>query len=191
MKKILFSARCLLAASIIFFTSCSKNSTTSNPGGGTGNTTNLAIGKSAIGFTTSATFGGLMNFSLNNTTGTTAVSVVNGTTRTINVAAREEINNKFRKAEIDIDVPSGTSTSGGNITIPLMLNSTAPMNAKLSMYNGTDINTENSYFAESGTVTITKLSASEIIGTFSAVVKNVIDNSTITITNGRFSGRFN
>jgi len=46
------------------------------------------------------------------------------------------------------------------------------------------------YSSQSGTLTITKLTATEIEGTFSCTVKEVTGTATLSITEGSFAGKF-
>lgn len=141
----------------------------------------LSPGRAAIKFTASKAFNGDREFNINNTRNTMASNQPLGgsTARTIKLEATDlyESNAPSRKATIDLAVRTN-----------------APAAIDLTKTNGLPLGkiTLESYsllgimrYSQSGTITLTRLTDTEIEGSFTAT----FDDGTV-INNGQFAGKF-
>ncbi|MEO8769866.1 MAG: hypothetical protein ABI402_07270 [Ferruginibacter sp.] len=184
MKKILSMPMMLAICSTLLVSSCKKDHPASATGSG-----NLDAGKSSISFDNTGSFAGSSSFSLSNSVTNAALSNANGSIRNVSLSASEITGVNSRSVTLTIIVPPDATTTSGNITGDFAeQNGTVYPALTLSSTNGTSPGT--AYVSESGTCTITKLTSSEIEGTFSAVVKNDDGTQSLTISNGKFSGKF-
>ena len=164
----------------ILFNSCKKDPTANNGGSG-----GLNSGRAGISFNTSADFGNSRTFSVRNTASTLATTQLFGSSsRTMVLEASETYGslNNMRSIHIDILVSATTSTINGPVTIDMSLNNGNPQ-AHLTL-------TETAPFSGStirsvtGVLTITKLTTTEIEGSFTA------STGSVAITNGVIAGKF-
>lgn len=140
----------------------------------------LQAGRAAIKFTASKAFNGDKEFDVNNTNGTVASNAPLGSTvRNIKVEATDvyETGTPSRKAIIDMAINGYAPTS-----INLARSSGLPLgNIRLESYSIFGVFRHST----SGTISITKFTATEIEGTFS-----VTFDDGMVISNGKFAGRF-
>ncbi len=167
------------------FSSCKKDDAAR--GGGSAN---LDAGKSSVAFNSSTSFAGSTSFSQSNTATCLAVTTASASLRNISLSATEVSGTNTRTAQFLIIVPADASTASGNLIGDLSIPNGATIlpTITLSSTNGSTPNA--SYSTESGTLTITKLTASEIEGTFSGTVKEVGGSATFNLSNGSFAGKF-
>ncbi len=182
------------AAALLGFTafaSCKKsddNNTT--PGSG-----NLAAGKGAISFNSDIKFGAGTSYNGNNSLYTSATRQQSGTADQITIHTSQVSNTiNIDNAQIIFYVPHSAATAtSGNITIDFAdvdkSNATTWGTLSLTSSAGTTVNP--GYITEGGTgkFIITKLTATEIEGTFSGKLVND-DHGTINLSNGAFAGKF-
>ncbi|MDB5225974.1 MAG: hypothetical protein JWN78_167 [Bacteroidota bacterium] len=183
MKKNLLVSLTILCSLLLF--SCKKTSTNTNTSG------TLGAGKSSISFTSSANFAGSTTFNQSNTIYTQAISGVGSSVRNIALTATEVNGTNTRIVVLDLVLPQDASTSSGNLTADFSLPSSATIYPTLELTSTSGTTPGPGYTAESGTLTITKLTSSEIEGTFNNVVVNDGASTSFTLTNGHFAGKFN
>lgn len=175
----------LVFSSMIIY-SCSEDNSNELPDQ---NPTNLDSGRSSIGFTTDSAFGGSTSFNLFNSSTTFAYSSEDSSTRLVQVKATDIVNNLSREVVVLLVMPSSTNTTAGNVTFSLDSATTSPRYGDVSLrtYNGPI--SYPTFSSVAGTVTLTRLTNTDVIGTFSG---KFIDSSlnVINVTNGSFSGRF-
>jgi hypothetical protein len=180
MKKNLLVYVTILCSMLLF--SCKKDDSSNN-----GGSSSLGVGKSTISFTSNPAFAGSTTFNASNSLYTHAVSNSNSGIRNITLTATEVSGLNSRSAVFDFYMPDNTSTTSGNITANFDGTSTVIPSFGITSTTGSTAGT--TYAVESGTVTITKLSESEIEGTFSGTLTDG-GSATLTITNGSFAGKF-
>lgn len=185
----------VLTAGVLLISSCKKTDAISNALNPAGSG-DVAAGKSIIKFNTDAAFQGSTTFNVSNslTTPTSAVSITSGSIRNVTVTATETsvsgTTATTRSAQLVLLLPPGANTNSGNLTANFAETSgtaTIIPAFSLSSSNGTS---SASYVSHTGTVTITKLTSTEVEGTFSVVVKNDGETITYNVTNGSFAGKF-
>jgi hypothetical protein len=192
--KATFIAVIWLSLGMLLFSSCEKNSQEDNtppPLTAAG----LSSGRAGIRFTTIETFKGSTSFDVSNTDHTSTVTkpAIGSTTIKSIVLEATEMKNSFlnRKTTISIAVPNTANTTNGTIQIDLSVQSGVPPLANITMESYADYLGFTYWTVTFGTLTITKLTAAEIEGTFSGTA---ITNSTLdgpfTISNGMFAGKF-
>jgi len=162
------------------FSSCKKDNNKSPSG-----SSSLTAGRAGISFNTNADFGNSKTFNIRNTSTTLATTQPFGSSsRTIILEASESYGsfNNMRSIHIDIMVSAIASTTNGPITIDMSANNRNPQ-AHLAL---TYSDTFSGYTLRSvtGVLSITKLTAAEIEGSFTA------NTGSETITNGLIAGKF-
>lgn len=185
MKKLISIPVYALFGSLILFSSCKKDSTTNRTGSG-----NLDAGKAAIALTSSTSFGGSTTFDVGNTLTTTAVTQTSSSLRNISLACNDVSGTNTRSVMIMIITPADASTTSGSLTGDLSLPNGATILPTISMFTTNAGTPGPTYSSESGTLTITKLTATEVEGTFSGTMKDVNGSGTFTVSNGTFAGKF-
>jgi len=159
---------------IMFFSACKKEDNGPPPL----NSTSMKVGKAGIRFTANTAFNGNKNFDVVNTneTSATTTTLSGGTIRNIKVEATEIIDNlPSRKVLIDFVVREVS-------TINLSLRSGFPLgNIRLESYSVFGIIRRS----VSGTLTVTKLTTTEVEGNFTATF-----DDGMVINNGSFAGKF-
>ncbi len=160
------------------FTACKKE----------GGDNNLGIGKASIQFSTNKSFGGKNEYKSN----TAAGSFANKT----NTANRTQIT-------ITAIQTNGTQIGTAQLAIQVPLNHTGALSAKFENNNSTNTGAvltigvanlgsgQEAYTSSTGNFNITKLTDTEVEGTFDAYCVNETSNTNITLSNGKFSGKFN
>lgn len=185
MKNSILSLSLAVLSMAFLLSSCSKSS-----GGGGTSSGNLSAGKAAIVFNNSGSFAGGTSFSISNTATTLAQTNSNTTLRNVSLSATEVNGLKTRTCMIMIIVPAAASTSSGNLTADLSLPNNATILPTITLTSTDGSTPGTSYSSESGTMTITKLTSTEVEGTFSGVLKDVNSAATLTLSNGSFAGKF-
>lgn len=186
MKKVFSRSMLTVCTAAILLSSCKKDSTSSNNAG----SANLDAGKSSISLSTSANFAGSNSFSISNTATTQAMSGTSAALRNISLSATEISGTNTRTVMITLITPVDASTTGGSLTGDLSLPNNATILPTITLTSTEGANPGITYGSESGTLTITKLTANEIEGSFSGVVKDVNGTATMNISNGTFAGKF-
>ena len=186
MKK-LFSFPVMMALALLSITSSCKKSNDPAPAAGSGS---LNAGKSAISFSNTGSFAGGTAFSVSNTAATQAASSAGGSSRSIVLSATEISGSNSRSAGFILSVPANASTTSGNLTGDFANPNNAVILPSLTLSSTTGATNGISYISQSGTCTITKLTATEIEGTFSCVVKDANGTTTLSLTGGTFAGKF-
>lgn len=169
----------------LMFTSCKKDEAARPAGSGS-----LDAGKSSISFSTNTAYAGSTSFSLSNTVTTSAITLSSGILRNISLTASEISGTSTRIATMTFIVPGDASTSAGNLTGDYSLPNGATILPTLTLTSSNGAIQGTTYSSETGSCTITKLTATEIEGTFSAVVKDINGTGTISVSNGTFAGKF-
>ena len=182
MKKMLIA---ISAIGALTLASCTKNVDNNTGSGG------LTQGKSTITFNSNGNFGSGTSYSptsvgVNSATrqSTTGYDVITLQTNDIN-----GIN--VRTAGLQIFVANGASTTNGAIEADFSLPNGAISMPVLSLSNSAGGANAVAFGSESGKLTITKLTDTEIEGTFNGTVTDGLTTpSTLVLTNGKFAGKF-
>lgn len=177
MKRTLF----LTFASCLIFCACKKDD---NPP-----TSSLDAGHASIKFNTNTNFGNGTSFNVSNTSETEAeIEDLGSAAKAITLMAGDMSGTSQREVTIMLLVPNSASTASSSIIIDLAAQ-TGALQGAVHLVESTPGFGGIGYLSESGTVTITKLSASEIEGSFSA---HVVDPNSLTlnVSNGVFAGKF-
>ncbi|MBS1629436.1 MAG: hypothetical protein JST27_05195 [Bacteroidetes bacterium] len=180
-----FLAMTFAASLLLFASSCKKSDDSS--GGGSLSASSLNAGKSAITFNTSSS--GFGNFSSINAVNSSAVFTTSGAISQITVIAAETGTSGVKTAQLTINLPAGSSTSSGNISGDFST-PTGTTVVPVLLIGSAGISGSESYTSSSGTLTITKLSTTEVEGTFSGSFVNNSTHTSTNVTNGQFTGKF-
>ncbi len=186
MKKITHLSFFSLLVLLLSISSCKKDSPAGTTGSG-----NLDAGKSSISFNNTGSFAGGSSFSLSNSVTNSAQTISSGVLRNVSLSGTEISGTSTRTVIITIIAPGDASTSGGNLTADLSLPNNATILPTITLSSGNGASTGTTYGSESGSLTITKLTATEIEGTFTATVKDINGTETLSLSNGTFAGKFN
>lgn len=178
MKSSLLLSVCTLAVASIF-SSCKKTDNSSS---------SLSPGQGSISFSTSSSaygdFGGGTNLT------NTANLSHNGSRDQITINVIQLSGTSTKTAQLTIMVNAGSTTTGGTIVGDFNSTSSAAVNPVMIIGSTSGTSSGASFASKSGAVNITKLSATEIEGNFSGTFINQSDNSSTTVTNGSFAGKF-
>jgi hypothetical protein len=174
-----------IIAATVLFASCKKDdNNNSNP-----TSSNIPAGQATISFNTDKDFGGTTSINIPPSVSTTSVRVNNGTRDQIALTAVQYQGSAISSAMLTVYVDAGASTSAGNITANF--NASGNANPAVLLISNTSVSGQSTaYTSETGTVTITKLSATEVEGTFSCNAVNESTNANIGVTNGKFAAKF-
>lgn len=167
MKKFsfIFTLACLL-----LFNACKKDNSVS--------ASNLASGKSKVSLTAAGATSG--NFS-----STDFISSIVKSTDIINLSASYVNTSTFSTEIVLMLLPVGITT--GSYNFKTMSSSAAlPTFAYTKGATGWAATPAESEF----TIVVTKATSTEIEGTFSGTLHNDTDNNDVTITNGKFAGKY-
>ena len=178
----LLCATALIGVSL--FTSCNKTDDVLNNNG----SGNLTAGKGRITFNTNVNFAGSTSYD-----GSGAVN--NVATRTQGAGTFDQITilnttisgTTARTAEMIIELDRSLTTTSGNLNSDFSNQSSASI-IPIFTISGTTNN--DAYASQSGAVVITKLTATEIEGTFSGHLVNDNNHTSIEVSNGTFAGKF-
>lgn len=186
MKKFLSFPLLLAVGCTLFISSCKKDDAArNNTGSGS-----LDAGKSAISLNASPAFAGGGSFSLSNSATCIAQTLSSSSLRNISLSATEVSGTNTRTVMIMIITPVDASTTSGNLTGDLSLPNGATILPTVTLSSTNNGVAGTTYGSTTGTLTITKLTATEIEGTFSGEVKDVNGSATISVSNGSFAGKF-
>ena len=164
----------------IIFISCKKDNVSNNNG-----STGLSAGRTGISFNTNSDFGNSKTFNVRNTSTTLATTQPFGnSSRTMVLEASESYGsfNNMRSIHIDILVTASASTTNGPITIDMSLNNGNPQAHMALTYS--DTFSGYTIRTVTGVFILTKLTATEIEGSFSA------NTGLVSLTNGIIAGKF-
>ena len=180
-----------LLAGLAALSSCNKDDNNNNNNGNP-NSGNLTAGQCTISFNTDKDFNGTtsINIVASNTTFANKSTTGNRDQLTLQ-AVNNQISGttaKITTAQLAIHVPTGSTTSGGNLSGNFNGNGDVVANIMISNLNAGQ--STPAYNSESGTITITKLNASELEGTFTAKCINESENTSINLSNGKFAAKF-
>jgi hypothetical protein len=182
------SAFATLLAGAALLASCNKkeNSDNANP-----NASNITAGQCTISFNTDKDFNGTTSINIPAGITTYAVKSPSGSIDQLSLTANKVdivgASAKTQIAMLTIHVPTGSTTSGGSITGSFDDDN---IDAVLLISNLTAPNATPAYASESGTITITKLTATELEGSFSANCINEEEGTSIKVSNGKFAAKF-
>ena len=169
----------------MFIYSCSDNDTepmNQNP-------TNLDSGRASIGFTTDSSFGGNTSFNMSNSSTTFAFNITDSVSRLVQVKATDVTNNLSREVIVILVMPTSTNTNSGNVLLSLDTATTSDKYGTITLRSYRDTVSGPTYKSVSGNVTLTRLTFTDVIGTFTGRFADSSMNI-INVTNGSFSGRF-
>jgi hypothetical protein len=174
-----------IIAATVLVASCKKDdNNNSNP-----TSSNIPAGQATISFKTDKDFGGTTSINIPASATTSGVRVNNGTKDQITLIAATTQGSSVSTANFSIYVDAGASTSAGNITADF--NGSGNTNIAVLAISNTSLSGQSAaYASKTGTVTITKLSATEVEGTFSCNAVNESTNTNIGVTNGKFAAKF-
>lgn len=169
-------------ASILLFSACKKDDSN--------NAKTLGLGKGSISFNTSS--GGFGNFSGGSSIQSTANFTANGVGGRYQITILDYQTNgtSLKSAQLSILLKAGSNTSNGSITGSFDANSNADVNPNLIIASSNGTTAGEGYSSKTGSITITKLTSTEIEGTFSGTFENQTENTTTEVTNGKFAGKF-
>lgn len=164
---------------------CKKDSST--PGGGGGSSSGLSSGQASIQFNTSAAFGGKTEFKSNQPAQSKVVKAPQGTKTNITFNAVQMDGTKLSTAMLTVIIPQDASSGiagkfdeghkGDAYAVLLIGSSEAGSNLQ-------------SFASSTGNFTVTKLTDTEIEGTFDTYCENTTTKTNITLSNGKFAGKF-
>lgn len=169
--------------SAVVLISCKKD----NGGGGNND---LASGGASIQFNTSSSFGGKNEFK-SNTKEQSKVIKINNLNRTqITFTCVETNLPRLSTATLTLIVAQGSTTSSGAITGKFENGSSAATQGQLLIGSSNAGSNAESYASSTGNFTITKLTDSEIEGTFDSYCVNNTTKANISLSSGKFTGKF-
>ena len=146
-------------------------------------------GHSAIVFNIYPSFYGSTNFNVTNTSTTWAFSQTTAGVRQVQVKAIENVGNTSKTVFLFMIIPKSANTESGAIKIDFLYPTSEAYNARLVLaYTEGSVQSPD-FTSVSGSVTITKLSDTEVAGTFVGVVADILGH-TISIMGGTFAGKF-
>lgn len=160
----------------MMFTSCKKSDSFTSSG-------NLNPGEGSISFSTNnSTYG---NFDGSNLT-SSAVLTHSGSKDQITITVMKLSGTSSKSAQLSILVNAGSNTTSGAIVGDFNNSSSAAMAPTMIIGSSGGAN----FASDAGVVTITKLTATEVEGTFSGKFINQNDNTSTDVTSGQFAGKF-
>lgn len=180
-----------LLAGIALVSSCKKEDNKNNGGGGTGipASSEITAGQCSIAFNTDKDFNGTttINISPSNTTVSVRSSSVNKDQLTLTAVSYklEGTSAKTTTAQLAVYVPSGST---GNLSGSFGGNGDVVAQIMVSNLNAGQ--STPAYASKSGSIAITKLTATEVEGSFNASCVNESENTSIELTNGKFAAKF-
>lgn len=187
MKQIRLAGITMLLAASALLSSCSKDD--DEAAVNTNTSASLDAGRAGIVFNTNTNFVSNTAFNVRNSLATTATSTVNGATRIIVLTALE-INgtSPVRRASVALTMPATSNTTAGNLTADLSVPASSTIIASVALTSESGSTAGTTYSSETGTLTITKLTATEIEGSFSGTVTD--GTTSYIVSNGSFAGKF-
>lgn len=177
----------MMALALLAITSSCNKSDSTTPPAGSGS---LGAGKSSMSFSNTGSFAGGTTFNVSNTSLTSAQSITNAQLRNVSLSASEVTGVNARIASLVFVLPASASTASGNLVADFSLPNNATILPTLTLTSTSGASQGITYGSQTGTCTITKLTATEIEGTFSCVVKDTNGATTLSVTNGTFAGKF-
>gem|GEM_PF-2639413 len=175
----------VVIATVALFASCKKDDkNNSNP-----SSSNITAGQCTISFDTDKDFNGTTSVSIAASATTSAVRANNNTKDQLTLTAAGYSGTSVSTASLTVYVDAGATTSNGNISADFN-SSTSNDVAVLTINRTNGSGSSAAYSSKTGTVTITKLTTSEVEGTFSCNAVNESSNTSINVSNGKFAGKF-
>jgi hypothetical protein len=169
--------------SIFILSGCKKDNNN-------GDSSGLASGGASIQFNTSSSFGGKNEFK-SNTKEQSKVIKVNNLNRTqITFTCVETNLPRLSTATLTLIVAQGSGTNGGAISGKFENGASAATQGQLLIGSSNAGSGTESYASSTGNFTITKLTNSEIEGIFDAACINNTTKTNISLSNGKFAGKF-
>jgi hypothetical protein len=180
-----------LALLMILF-ACKKSN---NSNGSTVNcsTVILGQGKCFMALKTHFNFSNVTTFSVSNTPTTSATLTINGTNREIRLFAQDVSGASTRSAELLFILPNSLETSTGNIVGDFGWVGPDPIRPILVLRSNTTLPWGGSagfYESQSGILTITCLSTTEIKGTFTNGIVQKGPGEVLSFAEGVFEAKF-
>jgi hypothetical protein len=172
-----------LLSGIALFSSCKKTDNLVNG-------SKVEKGQSSMSFTTSSDFAGTKSVSISGGVLTSAIRQASTGYEQITLTGSALNGTTSRTYQFILEVPTGASTTSGNLTADFSNPDNATIIPILAISATTGGTSSQAFGSDAGTVTITKLTAEEIEGTFSCGMKNESAGTTINLTNGKFYGKF-
>ena len=187
----IFKIIAFLTLLIISF-SCKKNTDTN------GNTVKCSTvildqGKCFMALKTHYNFSNVTTFSVSNTATTSATLTINGTNREIRLFAQDVSGTSTRSVELLFILPNSLNTSSGNIVGDFGWVGPDPIRPILVLSSNTTLPwgpTPGHYESNSGVLTITCLTATEIKGTFTNGIVKKGPTEVLSFIDGIFEGKF-
>lgn len=170
--------------STLILSACKKDN------GGDGGSGGLASGGASIQFNTSSTFGGKSEFKSNAKDQSRVVKVNNLNRTQITFTCVETNLPRLSTATLTLIIAQGSSTTTGAISGKFENGSSAATQGQLLIGSSNAGTGSESYASSTGNFTITKLTDSEIEGSFDAYCINNTTKTNITLSNGKFAGKF-
>lgn len=171
-----------LAASLILMTGACLTSCKKSASGDEG-----LLGNASISFSTNKPFGGKSEFKSNGLAGafSNKTNTVNRTQ--ITITAIQTNGTQIGTAQLAIHVPLNHT---GAISGTFENSSSGNTGAVLTIGISNAGTNQEAYTSKTGNFNITKLTDSEVEGTFDAYCVNESTSTNITLSNGKFSGKF-
>ncbi|MCH5715388.1 hypothetical protein [Niabella hibiscisoli] len=169
--------------SAFIFASCKKDSSG-------GSSDNLASGGASIQFNTSSSFGGKNEFKSNAKEQSKVIKVNNMSRTQITFTCVETNLPRLSTATLTLIVAQGSSTISGAISGKFENGASAATQGQLLIGSSNAGSGAESYASSTGNFTITKLTDSEIEGTFDAACINNTTKTNISLSSGKFAGKF-
>lgn len=171
------------ALCVVLLTGCKKDSDDGDSGG-------LSSGGASIQFNTNNSFGGKNEFKSNSKEQSKVIKAVNGNRTQITFSCVEANLPRLSTATLTLIIPQGSSTASSAITGKFENTASASTQAQLLIGSSNAGSGVESYASGTGNFSITKLTDSEIEGTFDANCVNNTTKTNISLSNGKFAGKF-
>ncbi len=173
----------VLLAGAAWLSSCNKEDKASG---------DLSAGQCSVSFNTDKDFNGTSTINIPASMYTTAVksTMANKDMFTLN-ATKVDIGmggGKTANALMTLHVPLGATTSGGSLSGEFA--GKGDITGTLTVSHLSAGQSKPAYSAEGGSIIITKLTATELEGNFTAQCVNEDDHTTLSLSNGKFVAKF-
>ncbi|MGN7784581.1 hypothetical protein ACTJIJ_08645 [Niabella sp. 22666] len=177
--------QCIAATALwaALLTGCKKDNGSGDSGG-------LSSGEASIQFNTNSSFGGKNEFKSTSKEQSKVIKVNNLNRTQITFSCVEANLPRLSTATLTLIVAQGSNTNSGAITGKFENNASASTHGQLLIGSSNAGSATESYASSSGNFTITKLTDSEVEGTFDAACINNTTKTNISLSNGKFAGKF-
>lgn len=182
--KIAITAAIIASTTLMF--SCKKNDNNNS----TPSASNITPGQCTISFDTDKDFAGTKSVKISPSVTTAAGKTTNGSKDQMTLTAAAYSGTTVSSASLSVFVSTGATTANGAINGNF--NSSGSMNelAVLTISRTSVGGQTASYASKTGTFTITKLTTTELEGSFSCNAVNESENTSINVSNGKFAAKF-